>query len=50
MDSFFPFIHKIERKKKENELEPLYIELIPPPPELKEQKEEDPPQIIIIDL
>lgn len=50
MDAFFPFIHKIEKKKKE-ELQPLYIELEPPPPPQYEQKdEEETPRVVIIDL
>ena len=50
MNSFFPFIHKIEKKKKD-ELQPLYIELEPPPP-LEEQKkdEEETPRVIVIEL
>ncbi len=50
MDDFFPFIFEIEKKKKENELQPLYIELIPPPQEKKEEKEDDSPGVIIIEL
>lgn len=50
MDAFFPFIHKIE-KKKDEELQPLYVELEPPPPQYKEKEEsEDPPRIVIIQL
>jgi hypothetical protein len=50
MDAFFPFIHKIEKKKNE-ELQPLYVELEPPPPEYKEKEEsEDSPRIVIIQL
>ena len=49
MDSFFPFIHKIE-KKKEFEPEPLYVELYPPPPRQKDDKEELDSHIIIIEL
>lgn len=51
MDAFFPFIHKIE-KKKEEELQPLYIELEPPPPPQREHKsdEEETPRVIIIEL
>ncbi len=51
MDQFFPFIHKIEKKKKEDELQPLYIELEPPPLEhKKEEQEEETPRVIIIEL
>jgi hypothetical protein len=49
MNDFFPFIHKNEKKKKEDELQPLYIELYPPPPEKKE-KEDDDQKVIIIQL
>jgi hypothetical protein len=51
MDTFFPFIHKIEKKKKE-ELQPLYIELEPPPLERKQKSEEDEeaPRVVIIEL
>lgn len=53
MDGFFPFIHKIEKKKKE-ELQPLYIELDPPPLERKqessEEEEEETPRVIVIEL
>lgn len=51
MDAFFPFIHKIE-KKKDEELQPLYIELEPPPPVQQEHKsdEEETPRVIIIEL
>ena len=48
MNEFFPFIHKIE-KKKEKEAEPLYIELIPPPiPQKEDEKEEK--RVIVIEL
>lgn len=51
MNSFFPFIHKIEKKKKQDELQPLYIELEPPPPPpRKEEERDDEHQIIIIQL
>lgn len=50
MDTFFPFIHKIEKKKKD-EVQPLYIELEPPPPEYKEKEDdEETPRVIIIEL
>ena len=51
MDTFFPFIHKIEKKKKE-ELQPLYIELEPPPPPERKQKSDDEEvqRVIIIEL
>jgi len=49
MNPFFPFIHKIEKKKKQDELQPLYIELEPPPPQQEEEKIDD-PKIIIIEL
>ena len=50
MDAFFPFIHKIEKKKKEDELQPLYIELEPPPFEQRQKDEEETPRVIIIQL
>jgi hypothetical protein len=52
MDVFFPFIHKIEKKKKEFEPEPLYVELYPPPPVQKEKEETDETgsTVIIIEL
>ena len=46
MDSFFPFIHKI-KKKKEDELRPLYVEIYPPPKEKEDKKES---KIIVIEL
>jgi len=50
MDIFFPFIYKKE-KKKEEELQPLYIELEPPPPNYKQDNdEEEPSRVIIIEL
>jgi hypothetical protein len=50
MSDFFPFIHKIEKKKKE-ELQPLYIELDPPPLEQQQKSdEEETPRVIIIEL
>lgn len=51
MNDFFPFIHKIEKKKKEDELQPLYIELEPPPPQQhKKDKEETQERVVIIQL
>lgn len=51
MDAFFPFIHKIEKKKKQDELQPLYIEIEPPPPPQKEEEEKDDNhQVIVIEL
>jgi hypothetical protein len=50
MNDFFPFIHKIEKKKKEDELQPLYIELEPPPLERRQEKEEETPRVVIIQL
>lgn len=49
MDDFFPFIHKIKKKKKELEPLPLYIELPQLPIPQSEPVEED-QYIIIIDL
>lgn len=52
MSEYFPFIHE-EKKKKEWEPEPLYIELYPPPPPPKreeEEKEDTNPGVIIIQL
>ncbi len=51
MDAFFPFIHKNEKKKKD-ELQPLYIELEPPPPPERKQKEDDEEEqrVVIIQL
>lgn len=49
MDTFIPFIHKPEKKKKE-ELQPLYVELYPPiesPPKEEEQEES---RVVIIEL
>lgn len=50
MDAFFPFIHEIEKKKKVEELQPLYIELEPPPPVRKQDEEEETQRVIIIEL
>jgi len=50
MNDFFPFIHKIEKKKKE-ELQPLYIELEAPPIERKKSNdEEETPRVVVIEL
>jgi hypothetical protein len=51
MDDFFPFIHKHE-KKKDLELEPLYIEIMPPLTEREHEdaKKEEESKIIIIQL
>jgi len=50
MDEFFPFIHQPKRKK-ENEPQPLYVELYPPMPEKhQENKEEETERVIIIEL
>lgn len=50
MDTFFPFIHEIKKKKQE-ELQPLHIELEPPPPQHKQKDdEEETPRVIIIEL
>jgi hypothetical protein len=51
MNSFFPFIHKIEKKKKEEEeLLPLYIELEPPLEREQKSDDEETPRVIIIEL
>jgi hypothetical protein len=50
MNDFFPFIHKIEKKKKSEELQPLYIELEAPPVERKKTDDEETPRVIIIEL
>ncbi len=51
MDAFFPFVHKIEKKKKQDELQPLYIEIEPPPPPPpRKEEEDDNHQVIIIQL
>ncbi len=51
MNPFIPFIHTPERKKKENEPLPLYIEAIPPMerPQQEEEKEEQ-QRVVIIEL
>ena len=51
MNPFIPFIHTPERKKKENEPLPLYVELYPPmeKPQQEEEKKED-SRVIIIEL
>lgn len=42
MDAFFPFIHQIDKKKKkQDELQPLYIEIEPPPMIRKENEESE---------
>jgi hypothetical protein len=51
MELFFPFIHQIEKKKKELEQIPLYVELYPPPQkEKEEEKDENNSTVIIIQL
>lgn len=50
MNPFFPFIHKIEKKKKQDELQPLYLEIEPPPPQVKEEEKKEDPRVIIIEL
>lgn len=47
METFYPFIHE---KKKEVELEPLYIEVIPMPLLEKPKYNEEEQNIIIIQL
>lgn len=48
MDGFFPFVY--EKKKRDEELQPLYVELYPPPPPPSNQEKEEEPRIIIIQL
>jgi hypothetical protein len=48
MNTFYPFIH--ERKKKNIEPMPLYIELIPPQEKLPDEEEKEEKRIIIIEL
>jgi hypothetical protein len=48
MNTFYPFIH--ERKKKNVEPLPLYIELYPMPPEKLPEEEEEEKRIVIIEL
>ena len=50
MDPFYPFIHERERKKKDNEPQPLYVELYPPPPEKREEEEKEESRVIIIEI
>lgn len=50
MDAFFPFIHKIEKKKNDEELQPLYVELEPPPVRQEKDDKEESPRVIIIEL
>lgn len=52
MDAFFPFIHQIDKKKKkQDELQPLYIEIEPTTPfPRKEEKPNDQYQVVIIEL
>jgi hypothetical protein len=50
MDTFYPFIHQPERKKKENEPIPLYIELVPQPEHPSQKEDEQEEKIIIIEL
>lgn len=50
MNPFIPFIHTPERKKKENEPLPLYIELIPPMEKPQEKEQEEEQRVIIIEL
>ncbi len=53
MDAFFPFIHQIDKKKKkQDELQPLYIEIEPPPMIRKddESEKDDSHQVIVIEL
>jgi hypothetical protein len=51
MNTFYPFIHDPKTKKKENEPQPLYIEVGPPLQEVPKQDEEkEESHIIIIEL
>jgi hypothetical protein len=50
MNDFFPFIHKIKRKNKQEELQPLYIEMYPPQLQEEEKIKEEEPTVIIIEL
>jgi hypothetical protein len=47
MNDFFPFIHKVEKKNQE-EMQQIYIELIPI--EKQEETKDDESKIIIIEL
>jgi hypothetical protein len=48
MNHYFPFIY--EKKKREREPAPLYIELEPPRPQNPEKIKEDKYEITIIEL
>jgi hypothetical protein len=49
--TYFPFIHKIKKKKHREESLPLYIEQIPPPPIKKAEEEKDSERgVVIIEL
>lgn len=49
MEIFYPFIHKIEHKK-DNEPQPLYVELYPPMEKLPTKEEKEETGIVIIEL
>jgi len=50
MDTFYPFIKKEDRKKKDIEPQPLYVELYPPPPPQKKEEAEEEQRVIIIEI
>lgn len=49
---YFPFIHKIKKKKHRDESMPLYIEQAPPPPikKAEDEKEDSERGVVIIEL
>ena len=51
MDFFFPLIIEAEKnKKKQKEMEQLYIEIEPPRIEKKDEEAEEAPRVIVIEL
>lgn len=50
MNTFIPFIHQPERKKKEYEPMPLHIELYPPMEKLPEKEKDEETGVIVIEL
>jgi len=49
MDNFFPYIY-IKKQEKQQELEPLYLEIEEPQYQKEEMPEKENPGIIIIQL
>jgi hypothetical protein len=50
MNNNYTFIHELERKKKELEPQPMYIEVGPPPQKENQQNTEEESKVLIIEI